>query len=85
MDSSSIKRKGKEYQDILFKSCHTNWTMSDRKDNICYHMWNLKKIYYTNEHIYKMETDSQTSKTNLGYQRGKLGETLGLTYAYYYI
>ena len=35
----------------------------------------------TNELIYQIETDSETSKTNYGYQRGKLG----LTYMYYYI
>ena len=33
----------------------------------------------TNELIYQI--DSETSKTNYGYQRGKLG----LTYMYYYI
>ena len=32
------------------------------------YMWNLK--YDTNELIYKTETDSQTQKTNYGYQRG---------------
>ena len=31
-------------------------------------MWNLKNN--TNDSIYKMETDSQTYKTNLGYQTG---------------
>ena len=35
----------------------------------------------TNELIYQIETNSETSKTNYGYQRGKLG----LTYMYYYI
>ena len=34
-------------------------------------MWNLKKN--TNESMYKIETDSQTQKTNYGYQRGKGG------------
>ena len=34
------------------------------------HMWNLKKN--TNELIYKTETDSQVSKINYGYQRGKV-------------
>ena len=29
--------------------------------------------YDTNELIYKTETDSQTQKTNYGYQRGKVG------------
>ena len=35
----------------------------------------------TNELIYQIETDSETSKTNYGYQRGKSV----LTYMYYYI
>ena len=33
----------------------------------------------TNEPIYKTETDSQTQKTNFGYQRGKGGGQLGLS------
>ena len=32
------------------------------------YIWNLK--YDTNELIYKSEIDSQTQKTNYGYQRG---------------
>ena len=35
-------------------------------------MWNLKKNN-TNELIYKTETDSQTSKTNLWLPKGKRG------------
>ena len=35
------------------------------------HMWNLKND--TNELIYKTETDSQTSKTNLWLPKGKAG------------
>ena len=34
------------------------------------YMWNLKKIG-TNELIYKIETDSQTQKTNLWLPKGK--------------
>ena len=34
-------------------------------------MWNLK--YDTNEHIYEIETDSQTQKTDLWLPRGKWG------------
>ena len=36
-------------------------------------MQNLQKKN-TNELIYKTETDSQTWKTNFGYQRGSVGE-----------
>ena len=39
-------------------------------------MWNLKRKKEEkdiNEFIYKTEIDSQTYKTNLGYQRGKVG------------
>ena len=35
------------------------------------HMWNLKND--TNELLYKIETDSWTSKQTYGYQRGKVG------------
>ena len=35
------------------------------------YMWELK--YYTNELIYKTETDSQTQKTNLWLTKGKGG------------
>ena len=42
-------------------------------------MWNLKKWYYTNELIYKTETESRIPKINCGYQWGcgvgKSGET----------
>ena len=47
--------------------------LSDRQRQIAYditYMWNLK-IWYTNELIYKTETDSQTSKTNLWLPEGK--------------
>ena len=51
-------------------------------------MWNLKKKYDTNELIYKIETDSQTLRTNLpkgkGGGEGKI-RSLGLTDAHYYI
>ena len=44
---------------------HTKWSKSDRIRQIPYgiiYMWNLKKN--TNEFIYKIETDLQTSKTS---------------------
>ena len=41
-----------------------------RKTNIRYHL-NVESKYNSNESIYKTETDSQTQKTNYGYQRGK--------------
>ena len=34
-------------------------------------MWNLKN--YTNEFVYKTETDSDTSTTNLWLPKGKVG------------
>ena len=46
-------------------------------------MWNLK--YDTNELIYKIETDSQTWKTNLYLPKGKGGRinrSLELTYTH---
>ena len=53
---------------------------SDRERQIPYdttYMWNLKKKQKkhkdTNELIYKTETDSQTSKTNLWLLKGKRG------------
>ena len=51
---------------------HTKWSKSERKGQIPYditYMWNLN--YDTNELIYKTETDSQTSKTNLQLPKGK--------------
>ena len=53
-------------------------------------MWNLKKKKDTNELIYKIETDSQTLKTNLWLPKGKSGgegkiRSLGLTDMHYYI
>ena len=49
-------------------------------------MWNLKN--YTNEFIYKIETDSQTQKTNLWLPKGReWGGTIrskGLTGTNYY-
>ena len=51
---------------------YAKWNKSDRDRQIPYditYMWNLK--YDTNELIYKTEIDSQISKTNYGYQRGK--------------
>ena len=50
-----------------------------------------KKKKDTNELIYKTETDSQTSKTNLqlpickGWGVGEELRSLGLTYTHYYI
>ena len=49
-------------------------------------MWNLKN--YTNEFVYKTETDSQTQKKNLELLKGKGRRdryivSLGLTYKYY--
>ena len=54
-----------------FRDYHTKWSKWQRQ--IAYditYMWNLK-ILYTNELIYKTETDSQTSKTNLWLPKGK--------------
>ena len=51
---------------------HTKWNKSEKERQIPYditYMWNLK--YNTNELIDKTETDSQTQKTNLWFQRGK--------------
>ena len=50
----------------------------------------LKKKKDTNELIYKIETDSQTLKTNLWLPKGKSGgegkiRSLGLTDMHYYI
>ena len=57
---------------------HTKWSKSDRERQISYHvtyMWNLKYEMnkWANELIYKTETDSQTSKTNLWLPKGKRG------------
>ena len=52
---------------------HTKWNKSKRERQIPYditYMWNLK--YDTNELIYKIETDSQTSEITDGYQRGNM-------------
>ena len=43
----------------------------DKYNNDITHMWNLK--YDTNELIYKAETESQISKTNLRLPKGKHG------------
>ena len=54
---------------------HTKWSKSEKEQQISYYiayMWNLKKND-TNELIYKIETDSQTSKTNLWLPKGKGG------------
>ena len=40
------------------------------------YMWNLK--YYTNVLVYKIETDSQTSKPNLGFPKGEGEDKLEL-------
>ena len=44
-------------------------TEKDKYHYVITYMWNLKTN--TNESIYKTETDSQTQKTNSGYQRGR--------------
>ena len=36
-------------------------------------MWNLKKMVENLKLIYKIETDSQTSKTNISSPKGKCG------------
>ena len=58
----------------------------DKYHDITY-MWNLK--YDKNEPIYKIETDSQTQRTDLWLPRGVGGEgidvSLGLVDANYYI
>ena len=46
-------------------------TEKDKYNNDITHMWNLK--YDTNELIYKAETESQISKTNLWLPKGKHG------------
>ena len=55
---------------------HTKWGTSDRERQIydITYMWNLTKND-TNEVVYKTETDSQTSKTNLQLPKGKGGWT----------
>ena len=53
---------------------YIQWSKSDRERQILYditYMWNLKNN--TNESIYKIETDSQTLKTNLWLPKGKGG------------
>ena len=72
---------------------YTQWAKSARERQISYDitcMWNLKKKKDTNELIYKIETDSQTLKTNLWLPKGKSGgegkiRSLGLTDMHYYI
>ena len=54
---------------------HTKWSKSDGERQISYvitSMWNLVKND-TNELIYKTETDSQISKSNLWTPKGKHG------------
>ena len=56
---------------------HTKWSKSDRERQISYDitpMWNPILKNYTNELIYKTETDSQISKTNLWLPKGKHGK-----------
>ena len=53
---------------------HTEWSKSDKERQVSYditHMWNLILKNDTNELIYKTETDSQISKTNLWLPKGK--------------
>ena len=45
--------------------------VSQRKINTQYHLYEESKKNDTNEHIYRTEIDSQTQKTNYGYQRRK--------------
>ena len=67
-----------------------NEVKSDRERQIPYDItdvWNLK--YGTNELIYETETESQTQRTDCGYQGGEsVGEgwagSLGLAGANYY-
>ena len=55
---------------------HIEWSKSDRERQVSYditHMWNLTLRNDINELIYKTETDSQISKTNLWLSKGKHG------------
>ena len=63
---------------------HTKWGKSDRQRQI-YHLY-VEYKNYTNELIYKTETDLQISKSDLWSPKGNFGESdiLGLTYTYYY-
>ena len=73
------------------KDYHPKWSKSERERQILYdiiYMWNLK--YDTNDHIYKIETDAQTQKTDLCLLRGRrVGEeysvSLGVADANFYI
>ena len=45
--------------------------VSQRKSNIIYHLYVESKKYDTNELIYKTETESQISKSNLSLPKGR--------------
>ena len=55
---------------------HTKW--SKIKKGKYYHLYVESKKNYTNEFIYKTETDSQTLKTNLQLPKGTEEERDGL-------
>ena len=55
---------------------HTKWSQSGRGRQISYdstYTWNLILKSDTNDLIYKIETDSHISKTNLWLSKGKSG------------
>ena len=57
------------------RECHTEWSKSDREGEILYdspYMWNLNSND-SNEHTYKTETGSQTSRTSLWLPMGRMG------------
>ena len=57
---------------------HTKWSKSDRERQLSYditYMCNQIFKNDTNELIYKTETASQISKSNLSYQQGNIGES----------
>ena len=54
---------------------YTKWSKSGRERPVSYdlpYMWNLRK-YVASELIYKTVTDSQISKSNLWWPKGKSG------------
>ena len=52
---------------------HAMWSKSDKERQISYHLHVESKKNDRNELIYKIETDSQTWKTNLCLPKGKGG------------
>ena len=69
---SAIKKNKNSFCSNMYKprDCCTKWSKSDREGQMydVTYMWNLKRN--TNELIYKTETHSQTSKTNLRLPKG---------------